>query len=155
MPKPPFSLRPVRPADPPALARLHAAAFPKGWTAEALAGLLVTSCGFVACAPTGEPLGFLLWQQAGEDADLLTLAVAPAHRRCGIARTLVVEMLAALTLAGVRRVFLEVAKGNAAACALYKELGFETVGLRRNYYSDQPPESRDAWTLMWALGPEN
>lgn len=153
MPKSPFSLRPVLPADPPALARLHAAAFPKAWTTDALAGLLVTSRGYVACTPEGAPLGFLLWQQAGEDADLLTLAVAPAHRRCGIARALVVEMLAALRLSGVHRVFLEVAKDNAAACALYKDLGFETVGLRRNYYSDQPPESRDAWTLMRSLCP--
>ena len=149
MPKLLLSIRPVTPADAPALARLHAGVFPQAWDAAALSGLLGVAQGLVACARDGgEPLGFLLWQQAGEDADLLTLAVAPACQRQGIGRCLLGAMFARLALHGDHRVFLEVGKDNIPACGLYRALGFETVGLRRNYYSDKPPAARDAWTLM-------
>ena len=148
--KPPC-IRPVIPSDTPALARLHAAVFPKGWDAAALTGLLTTSHGLVACAPDGEPAGFILWQQTDEDADLLTLAVAPACQRQGIARCLLEAMFYELVLHSGRRVFLEVGKENVPARRLYDAFGFEVVGLRRNYYSHKPPAARDAWTLVRTL----
>lgn len=141
-------VRPITPADPPQLAAVHATAFPKAWDATALAGLLTTSRGLLACAPDGTPLGFLLWQQTDDDADLLTLAVDPTARRCGIARQLMQAMLREIALGSGRRVFLEVGKDNTAARCLYDALGFKAVGLRRNYYNHKPPEARDAWTLM-------
>jgi ribosomal-protein-alanine N-acetyltransferase len=147
----PLNVRPVRLADAPALARLHAEVFPKAWDAKAIAGLLAGAEGLVACAAEGTVVGFLLWQQAAEDADLLTLAVAPSCRRQGIAKALLQALCAALIVRGVQRIFLEVGKDNVPACRLYAAFGFETVGLRRNYYTHKPPAARDAWTLMCQL----
>ncbi len=71
---------------------------------------------------------------AGE-AEILNLAVAPAHRRQGLARELVRHLLVELGRIDVRRVFLEVRESNAVAIQLYQELGFQKIGRRKRYYS--------------------
>ena len=66
------------------------------------------------------------------------IAVLDAHRRKGIAKALLQQML--LDLSQAQSVTLEVRKSNSAAIALYKAFGFEQVGERKNFYS-QPTEN--------------
>ena len=61
----------------------------------------------------------------------MNIAVSHTHRRQGIARMLVQELIARLD-AGM--LTLEVRASNAPAIALYESLGFQQVGLRKNYY---------------------
>ena len=86
----------------------------------------------------GEPAGFLsVWEVLGE-VSVNNIAVLDAHRRKGIAKALLQQMLAELSQA--QSVTLEVRKSNSAAIALYKAFGFEQVGERKNFYS-QPTEN--------------
>jgi ribosomal-protein-alanine N-acetyltransferase len=71
---------------------------------------------------------------AADEAEILTLAVDPAHRRTGIASRLLRAATAALSAGETQRVFLEVAADNSAALALYERHGFEVCGRRANYY---------------------
>ena len=111
------------------LAAIHGDAFPPGerWGAPAFASLLATPGAFGLLHEGG---GFILLRQAGGEAEVLTIAVAPAFRRRGFAR--------ALLMAAVARVdgpvFLEVAADNAAALGLYRNSGFILCGQRRDYY---------------------
>ena len=66
------------------------------------------------------------------------IAVLDAHRRKGIAKALLQQML--LDLSQAQSVTLEVRKSNSPAIALYKAFGFEQVGERKNFYS-QPTEN--------------
>ncbi|HBS36523.1 MAG TPA: hypothetical protein DEA50_15835 [Parvularcula sp.] len=75
-----------------------------------------------------------MWRSAGDDAEILTLAVAPAVQRQGCARALLGALLAAARGAGVRSVFLEVDAGKKGAIALYAGAGFSPVSRRRRYY---------------------
>jgi len=61
----------------------------------------------------------------------MNIAVADSHRRRGIARLLVQELIARLD---ATMLTLEVRASNAPAIALYESLGFTQVGLRKNYY---------------------
>ena len=76
----------------------------------------------------------LLRSVAGE-AEILTIAVAPSHRRRGVGRALVEEAFRRLYRDRVEACFLEVDAGNAAALALYRRLGFVQVGERKGYYA--------------------
>lgn len=87
----------------------------------------------VAAAPDGVA-GYVIAQDAADEAEILNLAVAPARHRGGIGRALVERALATLAGRGAWRVFLEVREANAAARALYAALGFEEVGRRPEYY---------------------
>lgn len=149
-------LRPVRRDELPALARLHAACFPEdAWDSAALATILAMpgASGCVACAEEGEMFGLLIDQCLGEDAEILTLGVAPAARRQGIARALILDLFARARHGGVRRVMLEVAADNPAGLALYHSLGFERRGRRRGYYRRLHGPNIDAWRLDREIAP--
>jgi ribosomal-protein-alanine N-acetyltransferase len=119
----------------PALAALHAAAFPpdQAWGAEAI-GLMLGMAGAQGFHSPGQ--GFVLARIAADEAEILTLAVAPAARRQGHGTALMAAALAAARARGAAAMLLEVAEGNAAARALYAALGFVPVGRRRRYYAD-------------------
>ena len=72
---------------------------------------------------------------AADVAELETLAVAPSHRRRGLARHLLAALLVELSRASVTELWLEVRVSNLPAIALYRAVGFEETGRRAGYYS--------------------
>jgi len=66
--------------------------------------------------------------------DIQTVTVAPRARRQGLARTLMTQLINEARRRGAEELFLEVRHDNEAAKALYAELGFETVAVRKRYY---------------------
>ena len=139
-------LREAAPEDAEALARIHAAAFPDPWDAEVIGGFLRSSevVGLIAEAP---PAAFGLCRRIVDEAEVLTLAVAPEHRRRGLGGALLEAMASrARRLAGAKALFLEVARDNDAGLALYRTAGFTEVGVRRAYYS-RPKGAMDALVL--------
>ena len=71
---------------------------------------------------------------ADDTAHLNLLAVAPAHRRRGIARGLVVWLEETALTAGAFLVGLELRAGNEAARAFYRALGYRELGQIPGYY---------------------
>ena len=78
----------------------------------------------------------MLARVAADEAEILTLAVAPEVRRSGIGRTMLAAATEAAAAAGARIVLLEVSVTNIAAKALYTSFGFTEAGRRPQYYSD-------------------
>jgi ribosomal-protein-alanine N-acetyltransferase len=89
-------------------------------------------------------VGFLGVWMLPDEAHIVTVAVRETHRRQGIGELLVI---AALEMARDRNqglVTLECRVTNDAALALYAKYGFQQVGLRPRYYSDN---HEDAYVL--------
>jgi ribosomal-protein-alanine N-acetyltransferase len=145
----------IRPAGPEAadlLALLHAEAFRPAdrWGAQAIGLLLALPGHFALLAEAGgEPVGFAMGRVAAGEAEVLTLAVRPAHRRQGAGRALMRALMEEAAKRGADSLFLEVAEGNAAARMLYAGLGATEAGRRRRYY----PDGSDALVLRAALTP--
>ncbi|MBZ0128802.1 MAG: GNAT family N-acetyltransferase [Rhodobacteraceae bacterium] len=118
---------------PEALAALHQQCFtaPRPWSAGEFAGLLAGPGTFLLTRAHA----FLLGRIAGPEAELLTLAVAPDHRRQGLAATLVGDFAITSRNRGATEAFLEVAADNIAARALYSTSGFQQVATRSGYYT--------------------
>ena len=114
------------------MAALHAAAFvvPRPWSAAEIAEMLASPL----CFALSEPQGFVLGRVVAGEAELLTVAVAPAAQGRGIGGRLVAAFLAEAVQRGAERAFLEVAASNAAALAVYGRAGFAVSGRRRGYY---------------------
>lgn len=125
-----------------ALAVLHAACFADAWNASSLRDLLAGPGAFAYAGAHG----FILARSAGGEAEILTLAVAPAARRKGIGRTLVWRAAAHAHALGAGALFLEVSTDNQPALKLYSALGFKRVGLRKAYYG-----GKDAQILKASL----
>lgn len=127
----------LAPAMIPIAALLHRAAFgAEGWDRKALAELLAMpgAQGRFAIDAEDRPLGFLLSLHILDTAELLTLAVDPTIRRCGIGTLLLRDFLANAKHRGATNAFLEVAEDNIPAISLYKREGFHVEGRRRDYY---------------------
>ena len=78
--------------------------------------------------------GMLAPAGSGE-ADVQTLAVAPAARRAGHARRMLGELRSWAAGRGAAAVFLEVRETALAARALYEQLGFVEISRREGYYA--------------------
>ncbi|MGC9953856.1 MAG: ribosomal protein S18-alanine N-acetyltransferase [Rhizomicrobium sp.] len=131
------------PYDVDILARLHAASFADAWSAEWIAKLLAQP-GTFAFVAGGEVGGFILVRAAGGEAEILTLAVAPAARRRGVGSVLVSAACQQVQEMGAEAVFLEVGRANEPAKSLYKRLGFHEAGRRRGYYQRSGGGNEDA-----------
>lgn len=69
-------------------------------------------------------------------AEIESVAVAEAWRRCGLARALCRQGIAWAEAAHAESIELEVRASNEAARTLYEGLGFAEQGRRRGYYHD-------------------
>lgn len=148
---------------PEALAMLHARAMPqtRAWSSHDFADLLATPGCFLTGVPSSlqryagggerserwaappttattksaQILAFALGRVTLDEAELLTLAVDPAHQRQGLGRQCLAQFEAEALDQGATRAFLEVAASNHAALALYRNTGWTQDGTRPNYYA--------------------
>jgi ribosomal-protein-alanine N-acetyltransferase len=99
----------------------------------------------------GALVGFAVvrWLRGETAAELENLLVAQPYRRKGIATRLIRACTAWAAKAGAGALRLEVRASNAAALALYRRLGFVSVGVRRAYYASPVEDAQ----ILEAPGP--
>lgn len=129
------------------MSALHQSGFASGWSREAIETLLGSAhCVGLGAFDPGTPdpgafdpefFGFLLLGLVADEAEIMTLVVAPKHRRRGIARALLEQAIITAKASGAASLFLEVSTENAAATALYTTFGFEETGRRPGYYQSE------------------
>jgi ribosomal-protein-alanine N-acetyltransferase len=95
--------------------------------------------------------GFVLSRRAADEAEILTIATAPAWRGYGVGGELLAEHLRQAKQQGVKTMFLEVDPDNAPAMALYKRFGFAKVGERGGYYRRGDGTLASAWVMRREL----
>ena len=141
-----------------AIHRLATRAMDHPWTASQIASALASefaclmlhsAAGASEAADAKLDLtGFVLGRRVAVDlVEIDLVAVDPDHRRQGIGRDLLEELIASEAAVGVREFNLELASQNAAALALYSSAGFVVVGRRSRYY----PDGDDALLLTRTL----
>jgi len=125
----------ARPADAAAIAAVHGVSFQRGWGEDEVSRLLIDGNVIAHRVTIGRNFaGFILSRRAAGEAEILSVAIAPAWRRRSLARPLLDLHLRRLAGLGVRSVFLEVDEHNAPAGRLYGRAGFREVGRRKGYY---------------------
>lgn len=151
-----FVLHPLRAVDLDRVAHLHRESFEPmgepGWTRQDIAGLLASPgvAGFLVTETTFD-VGMAICRVVADEAELLTLAVDPGHRRRGAARLLLDAVVEKARSGGAESLFLEVGADNPGARALYDSLGFAVVGRRAGYYVRQGRPNADAFVLRLNL----
>ena len=89
-------------------------------------------------------VGFIgVWMMADE-AHIVTIATRGSHRRQGIGEALLISAIETAQARQQPLVTLEVRVSNDTAIALYEKYGFQEVGRRPRYYSDN---HEDAYVL--------
>ncbi len=107
------------------------------WTPEQLARTLTESYTIALSAfCENQFVGFALFHQLADEAELLAIAVFETWARQGIGKILFYCGMGRLKNNGVEKIFWEVRDKNLAAIAFYESLGAVRIGKRLNYYSD-------------------
>lgn len=144
----PVALRNARRGDAAAFATLHGLSFRRGWSEDEIESLLADPTVVAHAAGDRDRVdGFILSRKAADEAEILSVAVAPRSRGTGLGRRLLDLHLRRLAGLGVRAVFLEVDAANEPALRLYDRAGFEQVGERPGYYRDSQGRAATALVL--------
>lgn len=116
------------------IAFIESRCFSGAWTQQSIAESVSNknACFYIAYADS-RPAGYMSMQLVLGEGDIMRVAVLPEFRRLGIGRALLEQCFSANTLDAV---FLDVRENNIPAIKLYESFGFESIGVRKNYYSN-------------------
>ena len=82
-----------------------------------------------------ELAGFVIAHMEGRTAYIVTLDVAPAFRRRGLARTLMQETESRARATGAHEIALHVFTGNTGAILFYESLAYGRLRMAENFYA--------------------
>ena len=127
-----------------ALVDLEALTFPEDpWTPFMLADELMSPASryWIAADESGAPIGYGGVKVAGDQADVMTIGVAPQARGRGVGRAILDALLDWARQAGAAEIFLDVRPSNEGAIALYNSRGFVEIGRRPRYFRNPVEEA--------------
>lgn len=125
--------------------------FGEAWNLSQLAGVLaMPGARLTVARRRGRLLGFTLVRTILDESELMLIAVEPTIRRAGIGAALMAEAEANARQAGIKKLHLEVRKGN-DAIALYRAYKYVKSGDRPHYYRGPAGEVFDAETYVLIL----
>ena len=142
--------------DLPAIETIERASYPTPWSRSMFAGELAkpSSICLGAFEPeVGELMGYMIISRYVDAWHVMNIAVAPDHRRKGVATGLLGRLFELTAGQGRRGYTLEVRVSNDGAIALYEQLGFKGRGIRRGYYTDNREDALIMWRDPGADGP--
>lgn len=117
--------------------QLERLCFRTRWTREQfLLGLERGAFRILGVRERQELVGYVAFSIIAQEMEILNIAVHPIHRRKGLARLMLAEVLDICRSERVEQGFLEVRSSNAGAIDLYRKFGFIQRGTRKNYYPD-------------------
>jgi ribosomal-protein-alanine N-acetyltransferase len=144
----PAVVEPATMRDARALARLHGASFHRGWGETEFEQMLGERNTIVDRLRQGRAvIGFAMSRMAADEAEILSIALAPTHRGRGLSRELFLTHLGHLAGRGIRTVFLEVEENNQPARRLYERAGFVVAGRRERYYKEAGGQELNALVM--------
>lgn len=120
------------------LVSLEEKCFSSPWTKNMFLGDLKSenTCYYGAFDENYNLIGYAGMWISIDDGQITNVAVHPDFRRKGIAYSLVLNLVQACKHKNLESITLEVRESNNNAISLYEKLGFERVGLRKNYYKN-------------------
>ena len=120
----------------PQIAEIERNCIPQPWSEAAFAAALEDEKAVTLAAFGGEILcGFITGVYLLDTAEIYSIAVSAEYRGNGVGKRLLEEFFSALP-DEVQAVNLEVRESNIPAIKLYEKTGFQSVGLRKNFYRD-------------------
>jgi len=112
--------------------------FKKPWTKDMLMSSALNEKVSFKVALEGDKIAaFCIYLTIEGETEILNIAVHPDFRRRSIARTMLEYMENDAGKEKSKNIFLEVRESNGAAQNLYLSLGFEKIGIRKKYYTDE------------------
>ena len=131
-------------SDLPAVIAIERRSFPTPWSLAMFVLELSKPSGICLAASAGDDmLGYVICSRYDQVWHLMNIAVAPEHRRRGIAWALMTRLVEEAR--GVLPFTLEVRVSNTKAIEMYERFGFRSAGVRPRYYHDNGEDALIMW----------
>ena len=147
-----YFIRRMKDADLPAVRAIEMVSFSNPWSETTFRGEIQnTSISYplvVVRKPGDEVIAYIIFWHIRDDVQVNNIAVHPGCRGLGLGEALMRFAIAKVREAGAAFMSLEVRPSNTPAVQLYRKLGFEVMGTRKNYYT-RPDE--DAYVMGLVL----
>ena len=119
------------------------------WSEKSVASELTNKLSLWLVAVDGDRVaGYIGSQTVCDETDMMNVAVTGDYRRQGLGEKLVLALVEELKALGSHCLTLEVRDSNTPARTLYEKLGFQQIGLRKNYYRN-PREDAHILRKEW------
>lgn len=127
-------VRPPTLQDFPSLIDIEDKAHHYPWPDATLHWAITQKAGFTRVLEDQQKLaGFAIFECVLDEATLLNIAIDPAKQQGGLGRELLQACISELH-GRINRIILEVRASNHQAQKLYRSIGFNDIGLRKDYY---------------------
>jgi len=142
-----FRIRRMTSADLPQVLDIERKNYLFPWEGDIFEDCLKGNYGCWVCEEFDRVLGYCLLTIGAGEAHILNISVDPAEQNQGIGRKMLKHLIDACR-GRAETVFLEVRPSNTIAIALYENMGFNEIGIRKGYY---PAEKGREDAIMLAL----
>ena len=142
-----LSLRPMQLNDLDAVMQIEPTIYSHPWTRGNFSDSLQNGySGWVledkSLGKTSEMIGYALLMMVLDEAHLLNLSIVKPQQKHGLGRYLLEHMISNAKQYKAVNMFLEVRPSNISAIALYENMGFCEMAVRRGYYPADPKLSK-------------
>jgi len=127
-------IRPMQEPDLALIMEIETIVYPHPWSLQTFQDCLRVGYRTRVLELNQQLIGYGLMSVGAGEAHILNLCVHPQYRRCGYGKRILNHLIRIAQQEEVKTVFLEVRVSNHAAIELYRQVGFNEVGLRKNYY---------------------
>ncbi len=129
-----YQLRPMQMDDLDAIMQIEPTIYSHPWTRGNFSDSLNSGYSAWVLEQDRGVIGYALLMMILDEAHLLNLSVAKHQQKQGLGRYLLEHMLKIAKNHQAANLFLEVRPSNVAAIALYENMGFSEMAVRRGYY---------------------
>ena len=81
-------------------------------------------------------IGVCVIHKIYDEAEIRYLSIHPSYQKRGLGKKLINQIMKECKNENIKRIFLEVSIKNKQALSFYKNSGFKTIDIRKNYYKD-------------------
>lgn len=128
--------------------RVEHRSFTAPWSRQAFLGELVENrlARYIVAEYDGHVAGYAGLWMIMDEGHVTNIAVDPDYRGLKMGERLLRTLISMCMASGGRKMTLEVRVSNEIAKNLYHKYGFERVGIRKGYYTDNQEDA----IIMWA-----
>ncbi|MBE9515573.1 MAG: ribosomal protein S18-alanine N-acetyltransferase [Proteobacteria bacterium] len=144
-------MRPLRSEDLKHVIQVETAAYEQPWTPAIFRDCLRVGYYCVVVELSGKIVGHGIMSLGVGECHLLNICIHPDFQGQSLGTALINYLLDVARWKKARIAFLEVRVSNERAHRLYQQLGFEEIGIRKNYYPNGKSAREDARILTLEL----
>lgn len=134
--------------------RVEHRSFTAPWSRQAFLGELVENrlARYIVGEYEGNVIGYAGLWMIMDEGHVTNIAIDPDFRGMKLGEKLLRTLMSMCAVSGGRKMTLEVRVSNTVAQKLYYKYGFERVGIRKGYYTDNKEDAIIMWVDLPPVG---